>query len=214
MNPLPFELELFLPQDSYSGPFRVMLVPTPEEPGETLEELDYAGSLDLLNLFVRAANMQLFHDNPANPLVKMDVELLAWQEAEKNCILVGRVNDLPAYAWLILAAMLNKTHLALETLAHMRVVGEHIMTPLSIETLKTLVGCETRRKKSLPEIHTSGQCIEHRLGYIRFSLDRVSGIEGGRGSTGQLQSIQGYDLPSQTRYGESRPYNWATLENL
>jgi hypothetical protein len=150
MNTPPFEISLSLPEGSYSGPFQITLIPTPEEPDETLEELDYAGSLDLLKLFVRAANMQLFRDNPASPLVELNVETMAWQEAEKNCLLVGQVNDLPTYAWLILAAMLNKTHLALETLECMRVVGENIMIPLSIETLEDLVDRDEPQADALP----------------------------------------------------------------
>ena len=71
MSQLPFDLELYLPEDNYSGPFRLTLIPTPEEPDETLEELDYAGSLDLLKLFARAVNMQLFHSNPALPAMEM-----------------------------------------------------------------------------------------------------------------------------------------------
>ncbi len=150
MNQLPFDLALYLPEDNYSGPFRLTLIPTPEEPGETLEELDYAGSLDLLKLFVRAVDRQLFRSDPALPAMEIRDPEVAWLEADKQCEMTGHVNNLPAYAWLILAAMLNKTHLALETLESMRVTGEDIATPLSMETLEILAERDEPQGESLP----------------------------------------------------------------
>lgn len=150
MNQLPFTLDLNLPEDNYSGPFRVTLIPTLEEPGETLEALDYAGSLDLLKLFARAVNLQLFHSDPALSAMEMKDHAVVWLEENKQCEMVGHVNDLPAYAWLILAAMLNKTHLALETLERMSVVGQDSMTPLSPETLEALAERDEPQENSLP----------------------------------------------------------------
>jgi hypothetical protein len=146
----PFDLELFLPEGNYSGPFRLTLIPTPEEPGETLEEVDYAGALDLLRLFARAVNLQLFHSDPALPVMEMKDPTVVWLEKDKQCEMVGHVNNLPAYAWLILAAMLNKTHLALETLVRMSVIGEDVMTPLSKETLEALAERNEPLADSLP----------------------------------------------------------------
>jgi len=119
MSLAPFTLDLHLAETPYSGPFRLFLEADLEGDDEIVDE-DYEAAQSLLALFVRAANAQLFRAGRDAPPASIEASVLAWHPSPAGCELAGTATNLPAHAWLILAALLNKNHLALEPLIAMR----------------------------------------------------------------------------------------------
>jgi hypothetical protein len=133
---LPFQLALALPCAPFNGTLKVVLKPTPAEPGEILEREDYAGALSLLALFAKAVDAQMFLLAPKAGPSQLAVTDIGWNSQQRWCEMIATAANLPLFAWLHLVALLKKNHDAFETLDLIQVQASgvtQILDPAEIQ---------------------------------------------------------------------------------
>lgn len=137
MADLPFEARLVIPPDDLTGPVRVTLKALPEA-GFGFEAGDYAAAQSLLSLFAEAVNSQLFRAASGLP-ASLEMTSLTWRPESGQCEMRAKADNLPAYTWAHLLALLQKNHDALEPLESLSIASANVSAELSWSVVQGLV---------------------------------------------------------------------------
>jgi len=137
MADLPFEVHLMIPPDDLTGIVSVTLKALPEA-GFEFEAGDYAAVQSLLSLFAEAVNGQLFHAASGLP-ASFEIASLTWRPESGHCEMQAKAENLPAYAWAHLLALLQKNHDTLEPLESVSVASTNASAELTWQVLQEMV---------------------------------------------------------------------------
>lgn len=197
MADLPFAVKLAIPPGDLTGLVSVTLKAQPEA-GIAFEAGDYAAAQSLLSLFAEAVNGQLFRAASGLP-GSLEISRLDWHPAPGQSEMQAKAQNLPAYAWCHVLALLQKNHDALEPLESIRIASANVSAELTWQVLQEMVPQDFSRKPPPYLFDENGGVDKSRNLTIELefaealSEEAVAMVEGGLMTWMQLLILGAFD---------------------